>query len=101
MAQESSPQDTFRPHLGAPSVAFRQVAALNNALWHAFLPGADFPYQAGSGYGDMNDAIVPAPKGHYATNLYLGYGGTRAQTAQKNRGMAAWQIALRKWWQGE
>lgn len=94
--------DTFQTYIpNDGNRAGRMIGTLNTHMWSAWKPGVGFPYQAGSGYGNMNDQIIPAPVGQYQTNLSLGYGGTRAQEAQRNRGQPTWLIALRKWWKGE
>lgn len=102
MAQQGAPEDTFRTHLGVPSPAFAQVAALNQSAWNAWQPGVGFPYQPGSGYGDLNDQIVPAPAGQVFTWESLRQtGGNTGKVARQTQGLPEWYLNLVYWWKGK
>lgn len=98
----NGPIDTFATRIGNDrNRAAKMIAAINNHAWAAWQPGIGFPYQPGSGYGDMNDKIIPAPPGQYQTNISLNRAGTTAQVAQKISTQGALYSALKKWWTGK
>jgi len=102
MAQQGAPEDTFRTHLGVPSPALSQVAALNRAAWAEWQPFQGFPYQEGSGYGDLNDKIIPAPPGQYNTYTSLRQtGGNTAKVARQTQGLPQWYLNIVYWWKGK
>lgn len=102
MAQAGNPENTFRTHNGVPSGAFNMMAALNASAWQAWNPiYGDFPYQAGSGYGDLNDNIIAAPPGQYDTyNSLHQTGSNTSKVANKTAGKPDWLTNLTYWWKG-
>ena len=101
MAQFAAPEDTFRTHLGADGKqSAAMLQALNASAWNEWQPQQGFPYQAGSGYGDLNDQIIAAPNAQYNTYQSIGYGSNTAMVASKTSGKPAWLLALQYWWKG-